>query len=222
MFDSSATFSGHSLNNVLLQGPDKDNRIIRVLTRFRHGKFGFSGDIESMFHGFYVNPYHRDYLRFFWWSNNDCKNEIVSYRAKVHVFGNTCSPAIANFALRHATTHPKAQKYPIACKQIEENFHVDDLLAGAESVQEAIETLRKVREILGRYNLRLHKIIASDKNITDAFPTSELAVNTETVELNENQLQRTLGLLWRVSSDEFILRVNYQIDSLLREVFSAL
>ena len=65
VFDSSAQYMEISLNSVLLQGPDRNNCLCGVLSRFREGEVAFMADIESMFHRFQVAPEHCDCLRFF-------------------------------------------------------------------------------------------------------------------------------------------------------------
>ena len=60
----------------------------------------FMADIESMFHRFQVAPEHHDYLRFFWFQGNDPSKPLIEYHATVHIFGNSPSPALANYGLR--------------------------------------------------------------------------------------------------------------------------
>lgn len=66
LFDSSATYSGISLNNVLLQGPDLTNSLLGILLRFRKEMVAIVGDIQHMFHCFKVTEEHLRYLRFLW------------------------------------------------------------------------------------------------------------------------------------------------------------
>ena len=56
----------------------------------------------STFHCFIVDEYHRDFLRFLWFYNNDPDSDILDYRMCVHVFGNSPSPAVAIYGLRRA------------------------------------------------------------------------------------------------------------------------
>ena len=44
-------------------------------------------DIEAMFHCFKVEPVHRDYLRFLWWSDATLNSEPVEYRMTAYLFG---------------------------------------------------------------------------------------------------------------------------------------
>lgn len=100
VFDSSAQCQGTSLNQVLLSGPNLTNDLFGILLRFRQGPVAVTVDIQQMFYGFYVQPDHRKYLRFFWSKGNDMKNGLVEYKMNIHVFGNTTLPAIATYALR--------------------------------------------------------------------------------------------------------------------------
>ena len=94
VFDSSAEHRGVSLNDVLLTGPDLNNTLIGVLLRFP--------DIQQMFYCFEVSEEHRNYLRFLWHQDNDVTMKVIEYRMKVHVFGNSPSPAVAIYGMRRA------------------------------------------------------------------------------------------------------------------------
>ena len=87
VFDCSATYKEESLNKHLLQGPDLMNKLIGILTRFRQEETAIMCDIEHMFHSFKVNEEHQDYLRFLWFQDGNHAKLIVTYRMKVHLFG---------------------------------------------------------------------------------------------------------------------------------------
>ena len=89
VFDSSAKYGGQSLNDVLMTGPNMTNNLVGVLMRFRKGAVAVVADIQQMFYSFSVRPDHRNYLRFVWPEDNDLNNNLVDYRMKVHVFGNS-------------------------------------------------------------------------------------------------------------------------------------
>ena len=57
-------------------------------------------DVEQMFHSFKVKEKFKDFLRFLWYKDKDPNGVITEYRMKVHIFGNTSSPEVANYALR--------------------------------------------------------------------------------------------------------------------------
>ena len=99
VFDASAKYCGISLNSALYQGPDLTNGLRGVLLRFRERPVAFGGDIESMFCAFRVPPEQRNFLRFFWYDDNDHNKGVAVYRASSHIFGCTSSPAVASYGL---------------------------------------------------------------------------------------------------------------------------
>jgi len=100
VFDCSATFEGHSLNDKLLQGPDLTSNLLGVLTRFRQEKYAFMADIEKMFFQVRVRKEDQSFLRFLWWPNGDLEQKAEEYCMTVHLFGAVSSPACANYALQ--------------------------------------------------------------------------------------------------------------------------
>ena len=79
VFDSSANFTGVSLNDVLLKGPDMTNRLLVVLLRFCQEAVAITADIEQMFYNFKVTDPHRDFLRFVWHENNQIDRPLIDY-----------------------------------------------------------------------------------------------------------------------------------------------
>lgn len=205
VFDSSAEFKGVSLNSELLQGPDRNNALKGVLLRFRNGPIAAAADVESMFHSFQLPVEDRDYLRFYWYRDNDPDNKLVQMRARVHIFGNTASPAVANFGMQFAANHPNSAQFPGGKEFILDRFYIDDGLASADSDEAAIDIIQGARSILGTFNIRLHKIISNSYNVLKAFPPSECAMPT-TMEFGEQSIQHALGLAWNVAEDTLTFR----------------
>lgn len=78
-----------------------------------------------MFHSFYVNSEHRDFLRFLWFKDNNPLEEIVEYRMLVHLFGNVSSPAVATFGMRKTAEDGK-KEYSLSAKEFVYNdFYID-------------------------------------------------------------------------------------------------
>lgn len=71
VFDSSAVHEGISLNSLLMSGPDMVNSLLGILLRFRKDEVAITADIEQMFYRFRVDEDHRDFLRFYWYREND-------------------------------------------------------------------------------------------------------------------------------------------------------
>ena len=79
VFDSSATFKGHSLNNKIRQGPDLTSNLLGALTRFRQEKNAFMSDIDTMFFQVSVRKEGQSFHRFLWCPNGDLQQKAEQY-----------------------------------------------------------------------------------------------------------------------------------------------
>lgn len=209
VFDSSAKYFGTSLNGVLLSGPDLNNSLIGVLIRFRKEQVAVIADIQQMFHCFLVRRDHRDYLRFLWYRDNDMSKDIIDYRMRVHVFGNSPSPSVAIYGLRRAI-HEGAHKYGKDTVQfVERHFYVDDGLISVPTEAEAISLLQRTQTSLSESNLRLHKFASNSEAVLQAFAPEDRAVLKDLDLSGEvTPAQRSLGLLWETMTDTFTFKVS--------------
>ena len=209
VFDSSASHEGVSLNDVLLTGPDLNNSLLGVLMRFRKEQVAITADIEHMFHCFVVKEDHRDYLRFLWYRDNDPTCNVVDYRMRVHLFGNSPSPAVAVYGLRRAAKEAEAEYGSDARKLIEREFYVDDALKSFATEEEAISVLGRTQKMLSASNLRLHKIASNRPAVIHAFPPQDRSKDVNNLDLFVDDLpvQRSLGLSWNMRADTFTFQI---------------
>ncbi|XP_056377073.1 uncharacterized protein LOC130273782 isoform X1 [Hyla sarda] len=209
VFDSSAKHKGISLNDVLLSGPDLNNTLLGVLIRFRKELVAVTADVQQMFYCFLVCEDHRDYLRFLWYADNDFNKEITEYRIKVHVFGNSPSPAVAIYNLRRAAQQGERHGQE-ATQFVMKNFYVDDGLASFSSNEEAINVLKSTREMLAESNIRLNKVASNSNRVMEEFPMEDRAKDLKDLDLGTESppLQRSLGISWDLKTDSFTFRVS--------------
>lgn len=209
VFDSSARYNGVSLNDVLLTGPDVNNTLLGVLLRFRKEPVAITADIEQMFHCFLVAEEHRDYLRFLWFKDNDPTKQVVDFRMKVHVFGNSPSPAVAIHCLRQSVKDTQPDYDSEVKGFVDRDFYVDDGLKSLPTVEAAISLLQRSQDILANSNLRLHKIASNRKEVMAAFPPQDHASDLKDLDLGQDVLpmQRSLGLNWDLKADAFTFQV---------------
>ena len=203
VFDSSAKYRGISLNQKLLQGPDHNNSLRGVLLRFRCGPVGVSGDIMKMFHNFYLPPADRNFLRFFWFKENNPGKPLVQYRACVHIFGNSPSPAIANFGLKSTVTCASSPPAEATKAAIYRSFYVDDALVASDSSKEAVEVVLGMRRTLSEFNIRLHKLASNSHEVMSAIPNSEKREDLQ-VSIGETSACSALGLKWNLEGDSLM------------------
>lgn len=179
MFDSSAECDGTSLNDVLLSGPDLNNTLLGVLLQFQREPVALTADVQQMFYCFVIREDHRDYLWYLWYEDNDITKNVVEYRMKVHVFGNSPSPAVAIYCMRRAVAiycmraaQKGEQEHGSDARQfVERQFYVDDGLTSVTIPEEAIDLLTRTREMLSESNLRLHKVASNSKPSNGSLPS---------------------------------------------------
>ncbi|KAM4772410.1 uncharacterized protein WCC33_004117 [Rhinophrynus dorsalis] len=115
-----------------------------------------------MFHCFLVREDTRNYLRFLWYKNDDIDGEVIECRMKVHVFGNSPSPAVANYGLRRTAREGEEEYGKDARNFVERDFYVDDGLKSVPTEEEAIDLLKRTQRMLATANLKLHKIASNN------------------------------------------------------------
>ncbi|XP_023812156.1 uncharacterized protein LOC111947642 [Oryzias latipes] len=210
VFDSSAKYEGVSLNDVLLTGPDLNNSLLGVLMRFRKEAVAFTADIEQMFYCFNVREQDRNYLRFLWFRDNDLSKDLIECRMRVHVFGNSPSPAVAIYGLHQSVLQNEPDCDPDVKQFVTRDFYVDDGLQSLPTVEMAVSLLQRTRDTLADSNLRLHKIAANRKEVLEAFPSQDHAKDLKDLDFDKDvvPIQRSLGLLWDLSKDCFTFRVS--------------
>lgn len=170
VFNSSTECDGTSLNDILLSGTDLNNTLLGVLLRFRKEPVALTADVEQMFSCFIIREEDRDYLRYLSYEHNDINKKVVEYRMKVHVFGNSPSPALAIYCIRRTAQKGEQEHSSDAREFVERQFYVDDGLTSVATPEEAIDVQRRTREMLAESNLRLHKVASNSSQLMEAFP----------------------------------------------------
>lgn len=77
VFDCGVEYKGVSLNNQLLQGPNRTSSLVGVLMRFRQNRVALMADIKAMCHQVKVAKEHVDFLRFVWWPQGNLEQNLV-------------------------------------------------------------------------------------------------------------------------------------------------
>ena len=174
-------------------------------------------DVERMFHQFHVAKEHQDYLRFLWYDNGDLDSKPSVYRMKVHLFGAASSPGCANFGLKHLTFQGHGRFSKESITFILRSFYVDDGLTSVKSPAEAVHLVEESRALCRTGNLRLHKCISNDKEVTNGITPQERAQTKDLdMALGELQIERALGVQWCIEADEFQFRVEVKENPLTR------
>ncbi|XP_052071218.1 uncharacterized protein LOC127709652 [Mytilus californianus] len=218
VFDCSARYQDHSLNDHLLQGPDLTNTLIGVLCRFRKEQIAVICDIEQMFLQFNVNKDHRDYLRFLWWKDDNLHGDPIEYRMNVHLFGAASSPGCANFGLKRVADDYEDEFGSDISDFLRNDFYVDDGLKSVASVDDAVSLVKRSQDMCNKGGLRLHKFQSNSKDVLNQILIEDRAKDLKNLDLLNDKLPITkaLGIQWCIESDSFQFRIELTNKPLTR------
>ena len=156
-----------------------------------------------MFHCFYLSEMDKNFVRYFWYKDNDPSKDLVEMRALVHIFGNKASPSIANHGLRTAASLGNGNE--LVKSLIINNTYVDDSLGATNSVHDAVETIKLARTLLENYGINMHKVASNSHQVLQHFPENVLRKK----EFNDDKnVCSTLGIMWYLEEDTLGISIN--------------
>ncbi|XP_038106683.1 uncharacterized protein LOC119766295 [Culex quinquefasciatus] len=210
VFDGSCrTSSGVSLNDRLLIGPNNNEDLYDVYCRFRTYPVVFVSDIENMYRQVRVNKQDTDFQRIVW--RDDPDQPVQHYRLTTVTYGTSSAAYLATESLRQAA-RDNAEKHPAAADRILKGFYVDDLMSGADTVEEAQELAGQITTILGEAGFVLRKWSSNAPELLENIADSRQGpVPVEFT--NVTASVKALGIHWSPTSDWFEFKVNLDINS---------
>jgi len=128
-----------------------------------------------MFHQVYVAEPDREALRFLWCPGNDMTQPPVDYAMNVFLFGATCSPSCAAFALRKTAEDNLTGASNHAVQTVFKNFFVDDLLKSCSSVEEASSSVSELCPLLESGGFNLTKFLSNEPGVLSSVPEDDQA-----------------------------------------------
>jgi len=195
VFDASAkTSSGVSLNDVLLVGPTIQNRLFDHLMRFRTYNYVLTADIEKMYCQVLLHEDDRRYQRLLWRR----KGNIETLQFNTLTFGIASSPFLA-IRVIHQLAEDERHDYPRAAEIIKNHLYVDDLLTGANSVEQARVIRDEIIALLKRGGFTIRQWASNDERIIKDLTTS--ALHSSFI-LDVDRSLKTLGITWRARDDQ--------------------
>lgn len=123
-------------------------------------------------------------------------------------------------------------KYPKESQIIANSFYIDDLLTGADSVEELVELQRDISKILLTAGFELRKWLCNNLDILNTFFVNK-HVSASVLEIGTYNNNKTLGIVWDARDDtikysiwDFNNKVTYitkrQILSLVCQIYDPL
>ncbi|XP_059221530.1 uncharacterized protein LOC131998438 [Stomoxys calcitrans] len=200
---SSPTSNGRSLNDVLLSGPSLQLDLTLLLLQWRFFRYVFNCDIEKMYRQILVDNEHTRFHRIVF--RDSPLNAIREYELKTVTFGVNCAPYLAIRTLLQLA-EDVGEIYPIASHILRTCMYVDDVLAGAHDIEEAMEAQRQLIGALESAKFSLRKWTSNSATFLRNIPKEHL-LNGDFLQLEDRSTAKTLGVRWNAKSDSFYFSV---------------
>ena len=194
VLNGAAKFHGTSLNRSLLTGPDRLQRLIHTLIRFRQHKYAICADIQCMFLQVGFQLADQPCLRFLW--RDDPSSEVMVYQYSRQIFGAKNSQTCANFALQK-TAKDNIRRFPDAAQAVLDKFYMDDYLDSLEIPHEALSRAKNLVELLKLGGFKLTKFIINTPSLLDENENHDQICQPKVILVcDEEASSHVLGLKW--------------------------
>ena len=219
VFNSSANFRGHVLNEYYAKGPDMLNNLLGVLLRFREEPVAMIGDIEKMFHSIDI-PLLDQMTHRFLWRDLDERREPDIYVMTAVNMGDRPSGTIAIATLRK-TAEISKDEFPRSSKTILQNSYMDDIPESTGTVEEAQKITDEIDKILNRGGFKIKGWVMSGQNQGQEL---EIRAQGHLVHVltgtnpDVTELERVLGMGWNPFKDVLCYRVKLNFSKKKRKV----
>ena len=167
VFDAgSKSPNGYSLNDCLLLGPRLQDDVFDILIRFRLHQYALSADVVKLYRQVALDDSDRNSHRILW--RDYVTDEIRELRMTRVTYGAASSSYLSTRAFQDSgkTKGPNPNTVNVILK----DFWVDDLLSGADTLEEACVLQDDLIETLNKNYLPLHKWSTTNPNWSLVFP----------------------------------------------------
>lgn len=201
VFDaSSRTSNGISLNEALLIGPVLQDSLYDLLVRWRTPRIVLKADIAKMYRQVLIAEQHQPFQKIIW--KNSPAEPLQDYQLRTVTFGTAAAPYLAIKTLQQVA-NDSADQFPIGAAMIKNDFYVDDLLSGANTISEAIEKQRQVTSALKSGGFDIRKWSSNDRRVKDNL-------DDESRELcRDSGTMKALGIVWCPINDTLAIKVSH-------------
>lgn len=207
---SCVTSSGFSFNDVQMVGPTVQDDLLSILLRFRQHQFVLSADVAKMYRCIFVHPSDR-YLQQILWRDN-VSDPVKVYKLNTVTYGTASAPFLATRCLKQVGLDYRNEAIKTSSSSVGKScsgnrdriadviihdFYVDDLLTGADDVNELEFIRTEVTNALASARMPLRKWRSNVPALVHGDSQSTLDLDVGASESN-----KLLGLDWFATSDE--------------------
>ncbi|KAL4104092.1 hypothetical protein QTP88_019405 [Uroleucon formosanum] len=173
------------------------HELFSILLRFRVHKYVFTGDLEKMYRQVNVSSSDCNLQRIVY--RDSPENPVVDYRLLTVTYGTKSASFLATKCLSQLTNDTSV---PSVSRAITEDFHVDDLITGASSIDECFFMYTELCRVLNAAGMSLRKWCSNSSLLLNKIPLTQ-DDPSYLLRLNDEDTISTLGLTWHPSIDCF-------------------
>ncbi|XP_062705397.1 uncharacterized protein LOC134287511 [Aedes albopictus] len=203
VFDASARpyHGARSLNDVLQVGGNVQNDLFSILLRFHRHAVAFTADITKMYRQVLVDPSQTCYQRIFWRDSPDKPLRVLELQTVT--YGTAAAPFPVTRYLSQLC-EDKGGRFPGVAKIVRKDCYVDDVLSGAESVEEAVDAQQQLQQLLRCGGFPIHKWSSNCPAMLTNVPETDREKLIRLDQESTREVVKTLGLTWSPQADEFV------------------
>lgn len=200
VFDASCPGkNGVSLNHDLMIGPALQDDLRHIIMRWRQHPVCLVADIVKMYRQIKVTSEDVDLQRLLWRDNPE--SEIKHLRLLRVTFGTASAPYLAVRTLQQLA-RDEGVDCPEASEIILNDFYMDDLMSGCETVEEGIKLSKDIAKILDKGGFQLQKWSSNKEEVLDEI-NKENGKEVENLQIKLDTVMKILGLTWNRCTDVF-------------------
>ncbi|XP_055542828.1 uncharacterized protein LOC129728416 [Wyeomyia smithii] len=202
VFDGSAvTTNGRSLNDNLLVGPVIQSKLSDVVLRFRVHKIAFTADLSKMYRQVNLAEKHHSFQIL--WRTNEAEEPDV-YRLSTVTYGLSSAPFQAVRAVKQLCID-EAKTFSLAAEIVQDDSYIDDILSGAETVDDAIHLKNELIAMFESGRFDLHKWCSNSSSFLEQLPDAKIE---QKLLVGEKHAVKTLGIIWKPDEDVFMFNIS--------------
>ncbi|GBN86372.1 hypothetical protein AVEN_188932-1 [Araneus ventricosus] len=146
VFNASAkSSSGVSHNDTLMIGPKNQDDLSAILLRFRSHSIAVTSDLQKMYRQVNIENEDRNFQKILWRDNPS--SPIKTYRLCTVTYGTASASYLATRVLKQLAID-ESSNFPKASEVLLHNCYVDDVLFGADTLEESEKLIPELQELL--------------------------------------------------------------------------
>ncbi|GBM20203.1 hypothetical protein AVEN_216630-1 [Araneus ventricosus] len=177
------------LEYLLMTGPKIQDDLFAILLRFRSHKIAVTSDLQKMYRQVNIENEDRNFQKILWRDNPS--SPIKTYRLCTVTYGTASASFLPTRVLKQLAIDERSN-LPKASEVLLHNCYVDDVLFGADTLEEAEKLIPELQELLYSGGFKLHKWFSNEKSVLERTIKTEDSKNS--CEIIDAKSIKILGL----------------------------